>query len=431
MLVWKGAYRMRKIKCSNKHLTLDERKIIQTGIENGSTKADIARVINKDSSTVAKEIRKHRIKKPRNTYNRPTICIHIRECGKRCIGNCERYEEPKCRRRDVSPGACNKCDKYSKCHLDRYIYNAQRADEAYRQTLIESREGIGISSKEMLRIGNIIAPLLKKGQSVHQILAAHRNEIRLSERTLYHYIETGVFETFGIDCFSLKEQVNRKRFKGKYKPRKEKADYTGRTYNDFLNLLSEDAEISYVEMDTVMNSLSGPYIQTIMHKRTKLMIGFIHREKTSKSMSDTFDMLQQKLGRNLFTALFPVVLADRGAEFEKYEMFESDSDGLTRCRMFYCDPMQSSQKPHVENNHNYVRDIIPNGYPLDKIVQEDLDIMFSHINSTPRKSLADKTPYEMFVFLYGKETADLLNMSCIERDEVTLKPTLLNHVYKR
>jgi IS30 family transposase len=283
----------------------------------------------------------------------------------------------------------------------------------------------------MLRIGNIIAPLLKKGQSVHQILAAHRNEIRLSERTLYHYIETGVFETFGIDCFSLKEQVNRKRFKGKYKPRKEKADYTGRTYNDFLNLLSEDAEISYVEMDTVMNSLSGPYIQTIMHKRTKLMIGFIHHEKTSKSMSDTFDMLQQKLGRNLFTALFPVVLADRGAEFEKYEMFESDSDGLTRCRMFYCDPMQSSQKPHVENNHNYVRDIIPNGYPLDKIVQEDLDIMFSHINSTPRKSLADKTPYEMFVFLYGKETADLLNMSCIERDEVTLKPTLLNHVYKR
>ena len=88
-------------------MTIDERKIIQAGIENGSSKADIASVINKDPSSVAKEIRKHRIKKPRNTYNRPMVCIHIRDCGKKCKGNCERYEEPRCRRRDISPGACN------------------------------------------------------------------------------------------------------------------------------------------------------------------------------------------------------------------------------------------------------------------------------------------------------------------------------------
>ena len=41
------------------------------------------------------------------------------------------------------------------------------------------------------------------------------------------------------------------------------------------------------------------------------------------------------------------------------------------------------------------------------------------------------TPYEMFVFLYGRETADILNVSCIEKDKVTLKPCLLGHVYKR
>lgn len=63
-------------------MTIDDRKIIQAGIENGSSKAGIASVINKDPSTIAKEIRKHRIKKPRNTYNRPTICVHARECGK-------------------------------------------------------------------------------------------------------------------------------------------------------------------------------------------------------------------------------------------------------------------------------------------------------------------------------------------------------------
>ena len=38
----------------NKHLTLDERKIIQTGIENRSNKVDIARTIGKDATTIAK-----------------------------------------------------------------------------------------------------------------------------------------------------------------------------------------------------------------------------------------------------------------------------------------------------------------------------------------------------------------------------------------
>ena len=45
---------------SNKHLhiTLDERKIIETGIFNGSTRTAIARTIGKDKSTVGREIDK-------------------------------------------------------------------------------------------------------------------------------------------------------------------------------------------------------------------------------------------------------------------------------------------------------------------------------------------------------------------------------------
>ncbi len=61
--------------------------------------------------------------------------------------------------------------------------------------------------------------------------------------------------------------------------------------------------------------------------------------------------------------------------------------------------------------------------------------MFSHINSTPRKSLKDKTPYEVFCFIMstpenkdrGKEILNLLNINEIKRDEVTLKPYLIKH----
>jgi IS30 family transposase len=184
-------------------------------------------------------------------------------------------------------------------------------------------------------------------------------------------------------------------------------------------------------MDTVFNDVSGPYIQTFFFEGTGFMAGFLHQEKTSASMAATLDMLQERLGDELFRSLFSLLLTDRGSEFEKVLLFETCSrTGEIRLNIFYCDPMQSAQKPHVENNHNFIRDIIPNGYPLANLTQPDLDLMFSHINSTPRKSLNGKTPYEVFSFLFGSDAAGKLNIAPIERDKVTLKPCLLQHVYK-
>lgn len=115
-------------------------------------------------------------------------------------------------------------------------------------------------------------------------------------------------------------------------------------------------------------------------------------------------------------------------------MFEFNKHtGTFRTNIFYCDAYQSSQKPHIENTHNYIRDIIPNEIDISNVTQDDLDLMFSHINSTPRKSLNDKTPYEVFNFMMSsidnpnkeKEILDLLNIKEIKRDEVTLKPYLI------
>jgi IS30 family transposase len=386
----------RKQKHDHTHLTLDERKIIQAGIENNSTKADIARTIGKDATTVAKEIRKHRSFKPRNTYNRPILCGKQGNCNhKPCNKHCDMFDEPKCNRRDKSPGACNKCEKMGKCHFNKYFYDAAKADRAYRAELSACREGLNLTPEEREAVGKTLGTLLNQGQSIHQVVSSHP-EITQSERTLYYYVESGVFKEFGVDNFSLKEQVSRKQFKQKYKKRKAPANYDGRTYADFLLFREQHPDTPVTEMDTVYNSPSGPYLQTFLFERTAFMIGFLHQCKDNESMAKSIDILQERLGMVLFSKIISLLLTDRGTEFEKYHMFEVDSDGVLRLNIFYCDPMQSSQKPHVENNHNYIRDIIPNGYPMDNLSQSDIDLMFSHINSTPRRSLADKTPFEIF-----------------------------------
>ena len=276
----------------------------------------------------------------------------------------------------------------------------------------------------MIEIIDIIKPLLKQGQSIYQILKNHP-EIDLCAKTLYMYIESGIFKDYGVDAFSLRRQVTM-RSRKKMKKRKEPVNYEGRKYKDYLEFIKNNPSIPTTQMDTVYNHQDGPYIQTFIFQNTNLMIGFLHTEKTSSSMASSLDILQDKLGAN-YSKLFSLILTDRGSEFEKYDLFEiNTSTGEVRGNIFYCDPQTPSQKPNVENNHNYVRDIIPNKKSIKHLTQKDIDLMFSHINSTPRATLNGKTPYEAFEFLYGTEILEKLNIQKIEKDMVTLQPYLLN-----
>ena len=412
------------------HLSLDDRKAIQAGLEEGLSKAEIARHIGKSPSTVSKEIKVHRKFKFANSYGRYAgyYCANrgnFKEC-RGCKRKCEHFIERSCIRRDKI-GVCNKCPNNSPghaCFMDKYYYYANKAHEEYLYTLSDSREGVNLKTSEMITMAETIGPLLKRGQSVYQILAGHP-EIDLSVKTLYTYIETGIFKDYGIDSFSLKRQVSMRQRK-KLKARKEPANYEGHKYEDYHLFRKENPTLPVTEMDTVYNDPEGPYIQTFIFENTHLMIGILKEEKTSAAMASTLDAMQELLGQDYYK-LFGLLITDRGSEFEKHDLFEINYEtGEIRTNIFYCDPQMPSQKPHVENNHNYVREIFPNGVKLDKLTQEDLNTAFSHINSTPRESLNGKTPYEIFEFFYGTEILRKLSIRKVALDEVTLMPYLIN-----
>ena len=410
-------------KFNGKHLSLEDRKMIEEGIEKGLRKFEIAKSINKSPSTITKEIKKNRKLKPRNLYNTTDKCIHLKDC-KVCISRCKDYEEQPCFRRDRFVGACNNCPNIKKCKLDKYFYKAKIANENYLYTLKDSREGVNLTYPELNNIARIITPLIEQGQSVYQILENHK-EINLCSKTLYTYIEMGLFKDWGITNLSLKRKVKRKMQSKKLHKRKESADYTGRKYEDYIIFISENPNIPTTEMDTVYNNAQGPYIQTFIFEHTGLMIGVLHSEKTANSMASSLDRFQDILDSN-YSKLFSLLLTDRGTEFSKPQQFEINMEtGEMRSNIFYCDPQTPSQKPHVENNHNFIREILPNGMSWTRLTQDKVDLMFSHINSVPRNSLGGKTPYEAFSFFYGSEILEKLNIQKIAKDKVTLKPYLL------
>lgn len=416
----------------NLHLTVQERIIIEKGIENGSTKAAIALTIGKDKSTVGKEIKKHRELVHKSSYK--INCANMKNCSHNhvCV-NCADFKPFTCNRRDRSPGACNGCSKYTHCRYDKYRYKADFSHKKYREDLVDSRTGINMSYEECKAMADIIVPLIKAGHSPYHIVTNHP-DLNISEKTLYNYIENGIFREFGLLDIDLRIKTKRKIAKkasNKYKKREDKKYLNGRTYDDFINYTAENKNLSVVEMDTVYNNGStGPFMQTFKFLDYSFMFIVYQEEKTAKSMVEGVDLLEKILGKDLFSEEVAIIKTDRGSEFCDAEGFEKEENESRRTRIFYCDPMASGQKGSLENNHKEIRYICPKENDLKDLglnSQEKANLIVSHINSQSKEHLKGKSPLEVMEFmnpaLYQKFKD--FGIERINKDNIVLKPYLL------
>ena len=416
----------------NLHLTVQERIIIEKGIENGSTKAAIALTIGKDKSTVGKEIKKHRELVHKSSYK--INCANMKNCSHNHVcDNCADFKPFTCNRRDRSPGACNGCSKYTHCRYDKYRYKADFSHKKYREDLVDSRTGINMSYEECKAMADIIVPLIKAGHSPYHIVTNHP-ELNISEKTLYNYIENGIFREFGLLDIDLRIKTKRKITKkasNKYKKREDKKYLNGRTYDDFINYTAENKNLSVVEMDTVYNNGStGPFMQTFKFLDYSFMFILYQEEKTAKSMVEGVDNLEKILREDLFSEEVAIIKTDRGSEFCDAEGFEKEENESRRTRIFYCDPMASGQKGSLENNHKEIRYICPKENDLKDLElnsQEKANLIVSHINSQSKEHLKGKSPLEVMEFmnpaLYQKFKD--FGIERINKDNIVLKPYLL------
>ncbi|MGB4330637.1 MAG: IS30 family transposase, partial [Dethiobacteria bacterium] len=92
---------------------------------------------------------------------------------------------------------------------------------------------------------------------------------------------------------------------------------------------------------------------------------------------------------------------------------------------YYCNPSSPFQKPTVENNHEFIRRVLPKGSSFDDLTQADINLMMEHINSYTREKLNDKSPYESFSFFYGQGILDALGVKLIPNNDIILRPSLL------
>ena len=424
----------------NAHLTFDERQTIEVSLRDNLKFKEIGDLIGKDPSTISKEIRGHFKVVEKSTYNpcanRQTckhygdICtpckkrwgMDCKKCDPPCYTHCPDFVKMSCIKLTKPPYVCNGCSTRNTCKLKRHLYDAKFAQAEYEAVRSESRQGFAIDKAELKRIDEIIAPLIKQGQSIHQICANNADLIMLDEKTIYNYIDAGLFSVGNID---LPRKV-RYRVRKKKKPvRVDKKCHIGRTYEDFESYIAANPDVSVVEMDSVEGRKGGKVFLTIYFRNSSLMLAFIRDHNTARSVTDIFNKLYVLLGHEKFTELFQVIVTDRGSEFTDPLGIEFNGDGERRTRIFYCDPQRSDQKGGCEVTHEMIRRVLPKKTSFDTLTQDDVSLLMSHINSYTRKKLNDRSANQLFSFIHGEDTLALLGIKVIPVNEINLTPNLL------
>ena len=442
----------KKKEYDHKHLSTSQRIHIEKGLNDGLSFAAIARKLDKHPSTIAKEVKKYRTLQPREKDpKKPARCALFKECTLRflcdkkdcvkmckscydvklqvskCSYLCSEYREPQCASISKAPFVCNHCARQRTCNKEKAYYIAQNADQSSQELLVSCRQGINQAPADIAMLDTLISPLLAPGQSLAHIYAFHGHEIPCSRKTLYNYIDQGVFTAKNIDL--------RRKVRYKCKPRKTgtrvslaaKEFRIGRTYENFQKFIQENPDIPVVELDTVEGGRdnSTQAFLTIFFRNCSLMLIFVLQEKSQDQVIKVFDYLTEKLGIKVFQELFPVLLTDNGVEFQFPERLECDKNGEIRTKIFYCNPNSSWQKGRIEKNHEYIRYVIPKSQSLDHYKQRDACVLMNHINSEARDSLNGCTPFRLSKMLLNNRLHRLLCLQEIPGDQVHLKPSLL------
>ena len=428
---------------NQKHLTIEDRIYIQNELDKGTSFKDIARFLCKDPTTISKEVKARRASDwfhkgtflnaknfctKRFRCKKTNACNKILLCGVKCAScptcnqTCPDFQKERCSKLDRAPYVCNGCSKkINHCTIaHKYTYKARFADRIYRECLKDSRSGIAMTRQELHKKDKIITPLIDQGQSPYQIVANHP-ELNLSVRSVYNYLDMGLLTARNVD---LKRKV-------KFKPRKvhksqisDRRVFNGRTYADFQQLHLE----SFVEMDTVHSAVgSSKTLLTFFFTKEKLFLAFLMNRNTEGSVRLVLDRLEKRFGTFDFLTLFEYILTDRGAEFGDPDSLETGVTGIQRTNIYYCDPMRSGQKGGIEQAHTMLRMILPKRTTFEFLTQWDVNLITSHINSTPRESLNGRTPYDVALEAFGEDVLKAFQLRRIDPDKVILTPKLIRY----
>lgn len=213
-------------------------------------------------------------------------------------------------------------------------------------------------------------------------------------RTLYSYIEKGVFLRLSNENLPIKRK---KRKKKKHKKTISRAP-RGTSIEQRPAEIAERREFGHWEMDCVV----GTTLDTLLNlseRVTRKELIFKIPSKRAENVVAVIDSLERKYGGK-FSKVFKSITVDNGGEFSDCEGLEKSKRNKEkeeqRTKMYYCHPYSSSERATNERLNREVRRIFPKKTNFKHVTKKQVKACEDWMNNYPRQVLGFATPNELF-----------------------------------
>ena len=294
------------------HMDKTTRQIIKDSLDGGERDLGVlAARLGRDRTTICREIRKRRIF-PAGRASSDSECPLLFS----------------------PPYVCNGCAKRQHCRMGKCWYDAEAAQAQYRKDLVESRKGVDMPSRELARMNTLLYEGVARGQSVHHVVATHRDDFTVCEKTIYNLINANIL---AVKRHHLPEAACRKSRPRKSKPRQHKVERNcraGRTYDDYRAFLAGHPGACVVEMDSVLGGREGSLLLTFNFNCCGLMLAFLRDAKCFvknlilNGVSDSY--LHSKLVKP-----HRIVMVSDGKALTAFAILTLDKLGICVCGLIY------------------------------------------------------------------------------------------------
>ena len=309
-----------------KHLSFEQRVIIQTRLKDGCSIRAIARELCCSSSTISCEVRRgtatlYRGKQKR--YKADHGQTNRRHCGR-------------------------KSDFLKKSDFIKYV----------NKHFFEDNWSLDVCANRCLAVGEF---------SSDQIVCT---------RTLYSYVDQGLLAIRNSD---LPEKLKRNTKIHRVHKNKKKL---GRSIEERPKEINDRKEFGHWECDLVLGhkTRDDQVLLTLSERMSREFLILRIPDKTAASVMSAFQTLHKQYSEH-WNEIFKTITTDNGSEFADLSNLEEVSNTI----VYYAHPYTSCDKGTVERHNGLIRRFIPKGdYINNYSLQEIIDIE-TWCNSLPKK----------------------------------------------
>jgi len=280
--------------------------------------------------------------------------------------------------------------KYNKG--DHMEYSADRAQYYHEQRQLKKGNKGKIDRNETLR-QYIIERLTEDQMSPEQIAGRlkrfHRETIGYAcHETIYEFI-------YGDEQIDERYYIHLRRHRpkrGKWHSRKKQQTIKDRTsIHERPEEINDKTEVGHWESDSMIFRQQKGILSVQVERIAKLT-------RLTRCLNKTAEETKEALIRtadSVSDVYMKSITFDNGTEGAKHmelkEMFGIET--------YFCDPYCSWQKGLVENTNMLIRQYLPLNTPIDKLTDKEIQMIEDKLNNRPRKALNYLTPNEYFQIL--------------------------------